>query len=179
MDAPERPPRRIALVGLRGSGKSSVGVLLAERLGIPFSDSDQTLTDRVASPAELIRDRGLDAFRALEAKVVVELSRAPEGVLALGGGAVESADVRAALATWWVVHLDAPDEHLLARINSDNADRPAITDLSPAAEIAHLRDRRAPLYSSVAAVMITTGEREPSEVVAAIVERLAEGYASQ
>ena len=172
------PPYRIALVGLRGSGKTSVGVLLAERLSIPFLDSDRYLSERGASPADLIRERGLEEFRTREAAAVEDLSQALEGVLALGGGAVETARVRTALARWWVVHLDAPDQILLDRITRDGIDRPSLTELPPAAEIADLRDRRAPLYSSVAAVMISTGEREPFEVVAAIVERLTEGYAS-
>jgi shikimate kinase len=169
-------PVRIALIGLRATGKSTIGARLAERLRLPFHDSDQLLAARGASPSRVLREEGLASFRARESAVVRELATQPRGVLALGGGAIESPEVRAALAPWARVLLDAPDEELLRRMASADApERPPLTDLSPAEELGRLRAERASLYTSLATVMIRTEDCSVDAVVDRIIAGLDSG----
>ena len=172
-------PERIVLVGLRGSGKSTIGPLLAQLLDLPFLDSDRSIEEAEAHPATIIAEQGLPRFREIERRVVLELAQAESGVLALGGGAVEPPEVILALHPWLALWLDAPDAVLAARLDSDRTLRPALTDRTPLEEIALLRERRSALYSSISPVMIPTGDRDPDSIARAIVENLAEGYASQ
>lgn len=114
------PPRRVALSGFAGSGKSTVGRLLAERLGWAFVDTDALITAETGrTPAYHIRARGDAAFRALEREVLVQALEAERTVLALGGGAVTQAPNRAALAgAAAVVTLWCPLEVCLARVDA-------------------------------------------------------------
>ena len=169
---------RLVLVGLRGSGKSTIGRLLARRLELPCFDSDLAIAALGSCPATIIEEQGLAAFRAIELEIVLELSQADRGVLALGGGAIEAPEARSALSRWLGIHLDAPDGELARRIASDTERRPPLTDQPLLEEIALLRAGRSSLYSSISPVMISTGDRDPDEIVAAIVESLEEGYAS-
>ncbi|MCK9485255.1 MAG: 3-dehydroquinate synthase [Dehalococcoidia bacterium] len=114
-------PRQIVLVGLSGAGKSRVGRMLAERLGWPFVDTDDLITEREGrSPAELIPEQGEAAFRAVEAKVVAEASQREPAVIATGGGAFQRADNRRALAArGYVCFLDATPGELARRLRED------------------------------------------------------------
>ncbi|MFH1464358.1 MAG: shikimate kinase [Pseudomonadota bacterium] len=120
------PPRRVALSGFAGSGKSTVGRLLAERLGWAFVDTDTLITAETGrTPAHHIRARGEAAFRALEREVLGQALEAERAILALGGGAVTQAPNRAALAgAATVVTLWCPLEVCLARV--DAASRPLL-----------------------------------------------------
>ena len=89
----------LVLVGAPGAGKTTVGLALADRVGVAFADVDAVIVDRVGKPiAEIFADDGEPAFRALEEQVTAELlAPGGPGVLALGGGAVLSPVTRAAL----------------------------------------------------------------------------------
>jgi len=178
-------PERIALVGLRGSGKSTVGRLLAERLGVPFVDLDEELgrvqrgtagePDRpLPSAGELLAALGEPAFRELEARALrAALSGDGSLVLSTGGGVVERGENRERLRSRCTcVWLDASPEVLLARVAADPTSRPPLTDLGPARELAVLAGRRAPLYAEVAAWKVDTSALEVMAVARVILERL-------
>ena len=88
----------IVLVGFMGAGKTTVGTLLAARLGLPFADTDHVIEQRAARPVrQIFAEDGEPAFRVLEHQVVTELLTGPAVVLALGGGAAEHPGTRAVL----------------------------------------------------------------------------------
>jgi shikimate kinase len=90
----------IVLVGFMGAGKTTVGTLLAARLGLPFTDSDQVIEQRAGRPVrQIFAEDGEPAFRALEHEVIAGLLDGPPMVLALGGGAPENPPTRALLAS--------------------------------------------------------------------------------
>ncbi len=144
-----------------GSGKSTIGPLVAERLGVPLVDVDAEIEARAGvSIAALFAHRGEAAFRAIEAEVVRELA-AREGVLALGGGAVADEGTRALLLRHGVVvTLTAPLETLTARIAASG--RPLERELAP------LLVARAAAYAESHATL-GTHDRSPAEVADAIV----------
>ena len=121
MSGPRRSPSisGIILTGFMGAGKTTVGALLAERLGWRFLDSDRVVEDRAGmTVAEIFAGRGEAAFRALEAETIREIVRGEPLVLALGGGALESAATRsllASLSSWRMVFLEAPFDILVSR----------------------------------------------------------------
>ena len=89
----------IVLVGFMGAGKTTVGHLLSERLGLPFVDSDLVIEQRSGrSVRQIFAEDGEPAFRELERQVIADLIDGPEAVLALGGGAAEHPETRALLA---------------------------------------------------------------------------------
>jgi len=167
--------RTILLCGLMGSGKSSVGRLLAERLGHDFIDTDRCVERRAGcTVAELFRERGEASFRALERQVLAELP-ALRAVVALGGGAVASAEGRALVAgKGTLVWLDARPETLATRVG-DGAGRPLLAGLDEDARVARLRDlaqQRATAYGQ-AALRVSTDERTPDQVCDAVLAGLA------
>ncbi|HTZ90152.1 MAG TPA: shikimate kinase [Alloacidobacterium sp.] len=125
---------RIVLVGFMGAGKSTVGDLLARRLHWRFLDADRVLENRVQKPiADIFAEDGEAAFRKLEAEVVRELLHESHLVLAMGGGAIETAAIREALfrsPETCIVHLEAPLEIMISRCEQqpDAALRPLLRD---------------------------------------------------
>jgi shikimate kinase/3-dehydroquinate synthase len=164
-------PDAITLVGLSGSGKSSVGRALAARLDRPFIDLDDLITARAgATPTDLIRGRGEPAFRALESEAVVEACRVPGAVIATGGGAV--VDPLNRWAMWdagRVAWLDAADEVLLARLTADAVERPML-DGGAIASMARLRAARTPFYRAADVRIDASGA--PDHVTGALAEAL-------
>jgi shikimate kinase len=152
--------RSILLCGLMGSGKSSVGRMLAERLGWRFVDTDALVEAAAgASVARIFEREGEAGFRAREREVLRSL--AGSGcVIALGGGAVESAENREILAgKGRLVWLDARPETLAGRIGAD-AGRPLLAGLDARGRIEHLRElaaRRAAAYASAELRVSTDG----------------------
>ena len=119
---PERPPR-VVLVGFMGSGKTSVGRLLARRLGYGFEDMDRRIEERAGRTiAEIFRDDGEEAFREREREDALALSRLRDRVVAAGGGAFTRPETRAllregALTVWLRCDLD----RILARVPADGS----------------------------------------------------------
>ncbi len=140
--------RTIALVGMMGVGKSSVGRRLASRLGVPFRDSDHEIEIAAGCSINEIFDRyGEDAFRDGERKVIARLLDMPPHVLATGGGAfiddeIRAAIQRAAVAVW----IKAPLELLLERVQRRNT-RPLLRHGDPAEIVARLLTEREPIYA--------------------------------
>ena len=169
MNAAEPRRQAVALVGFMGAGKSAVGVRLAAALAIQFVDTDQLIEATAGQPiATIFAERGEQGFRALEAHVVTAAISAAEErpcLLALGGGAVLSAEVRAALRRLThVVWLDAPVDELWARVAGVGAqERPLAGDRQA---FAALLEARVPLYREVATRVIATGDASAAAVAA-------------
>jgi shikimate kinase len=153
---------RLVLVGAPGSGKSTVGALLAQRWGEPFADVDAVIEARTGkSVAEIFADDGEPAFRALEEATTAELLDEP-GVLALGGGAVLSAATRQALAGVPVVWLQVSVAHAAGRVGLNEA-RPLLLG-NVRGRLVRLLAERAPLYAEVATATVDTDGLTASEV---------------
>ena len=139
--------QQIVLIGLSGVGKSTVGRKLAERLGWPFVDTDDLITEAEgSSPAELIDRDGEPAFRQIEERVVAEAAQRVPAVIATGGGAFLSAKNRTALGEQgFICYLDATPSAIAARLRLDSERRPLVGD-DPAELVTRLgeldRERR-------------------------------------
>jgi shikimate kinase len=160
----------VFLCGLMGSGKSTVGPLLASRLGVPFLDLDRAIEGKAGcSVADIFDREGEAGFRARETAALREVADA-DGVVALGGGALaRRANLELVLAAGTLVWLDAPDEELLARIG-DPSSRPLLAG-DASAVLARLRRERAGQYGQ-AHLHVDTSGLSPDAVAARIAEQL-------
>jgi shikimate kinase len=159
----------VYLVGMPGSGKSTVGREVAGRLGVPFVDLDDRIEARTGSTVpEIFASQGEAAFRALEARELVEASRHDPSVVACGGGVVLEPANRISLRnTGTCVYLDVPLEVLEQRVEPA-ADRPLIR---AEGDLERLLAQRGALYREFAAHVVD-GSGDPGEVADAIVEEL-------
>lgn len=159
----------IVLVGFMGAGKTTVGRLLATKLGVPFVDTDAVIEARAGMPvARIFEERDEGAFRSLETDVVQEVLTSGEGVVALGAGALADPVNRTTLQ--WakaVVHLDVSFPEVLKRIGGDQS-RPMLALRDPKALFLERQD----LYRSAATATVTTDGRTPEQVMTAIAEEL-------
>jgi len=171
-----RTVRRIVLTGFMGAGKSTIGRLLAQRLGWDFVDTDAVIEAHTGlSVARIFAERGEDVFRALEAEAVRSHAQANEIVVALGGGAIEFEGTREALIGLeeaCVVFLDAPLDVMVARCLSQPgaAERPVLRERERltarlAARLPHYRQ---------AHLTVATADRTPQGVADAILEAVAD-----
>ncbi len=161
------------LVGMMGSGKSSIGKRLAAALDLPFVDSDAEIEAAARmSISEIFRQFGEAHFRDGERRVIARLLDGSRRVIATGGGAFVDPETRAlALARAWVVWLDTDVDTLVARVGR-RSHRPLLEGRDPRAVLAELQQRRAPAYAE-AHFRLTTGSGPHEEAVAAIVAALA------
>lgn len=170
MTAATRPV--LVLVGAPGAGKTTVGRVLARRLGVSFTDVDAVIVERAGKPiADMFLDEGEDAFRALERAVVAEALATVDGVLALGGGSVLAAGTRELLRGHEVVHLSVGLADGLRRTGMSTA-RPLLAGVNPRATFRALLEARAPLYREVATVEVDTVRRSTGQVARAVLEAL-------
>ena len=161
----------VVLVGPMGVGKSTVGQLLAERLGVGYRDTDDDIVaEQGRAIADIFVDEGEPAFRALEKRAVHRALAEHEGVLALGGGAILDADTRALLAGQRVVYLSMDVEEA-ARRTGLNAARPLLA-VNPRKQWRELMEARRHLYEEVARAVVATDERTPDEVAQAVLDAL-------
>ncbi|WP_284453855.1 shikimate kinase [Streptomyces sp. MRC013] len=161
----------VVLVGPMGSGKSTVGALLAERLGVPYRDTD---ADIVAAEGREISDifveDGEPRFRELERAAVRAALAEHTGVLALGGGAVLDDGTRALLAGLPVAYLSMEVEEAVRRVGLGAA-RPLLA-VNPRRRWRELMEARRHLYTEVARVVVATDDRTPAEVAEAVLDAL-------
>ena len=164
------PPRRIVLTGFMGSGKSTVGPLVANRLGWKFIDVDEVIeAEAGTSIAELFRRHGEAAFRDREHATIALLASGDALVLALGGGAIERAETRSLLLATpgtLLVHLEVALATSLARCRGTEHTRPVFADQ---ANLADRYNRRLPFYRT-AHLSIPVDALSPDEVSNAIVQ---------
>jgi shikimate kinase len=158
----------IVLVGFMGSGKTTVGRLLAAALDLPFLDSDHVIEARTGRAIpEIFSADGEPAFRALEHEVIGDLVRGPDVILALGGGAAESEETRKLLASVPVVFLRVSYDGALARVG-DDGNRPMLARPDLAAVYA----RRQAAYESVAAAIVDVDGLLPEAIAEQVLARL-------
>ncbi len=144
-------PLRLALVGMPGCGKSTVGRHLARQLGLRFADSDSEIEQRIGMPIrDYFADQGEAAFRQIEAEVIAQLAGQPGIVLATGGGAVLRPSNRDALhSQMHVFYLRATPEDLHRRLRNDTH-RPLLQVADPLRKLRELYRERDPLYRRTA-----------------------------
>lgn len=165
---------RVVLVGPMGSGKTTVGTLLAATWGVAFRDTDHDVEAAEGRPiSEIFVDQGEEHFRQLERAAVAEALAGHEGVLALGGGAVLDPATRADLEDHLVVFLHVGLTDAVKRVGLGTA-RPLLLG-NVRARVKALLDERLPVYRAVATVSVETDGRSAEEVaedVRAQVERI-------
>jgi shikimate kinase len=153
----------VVLVGPPGAGKTTVGRLVADRLGVAFRDTDADVEAAAGSTvADVFLEQGEAAFRVLEQAAVAQAVEEHEGVLAVGGGAVLDPRTRDLLRGRHVVFLDVGIKDAASRVGF-NRDRPLLLG-NPRAQWLRLMEARRPLYEEVAAVRVDTDGRTPDEV---------------
>ncbi|CAL9637040.1 Shikimate kinase [Streptomyces sp. enrichment culture] len=162
----------VVLVGPMGVGKSTVGRLLAGRLGVAYRDTDDDIVaEQARTIAEIFVDEGEHAFRAIEARAVARALAEHDGVLALGGGAVLDPRTRALLAGRPVVFLDVDAGEAVRRIGRDPG-RPLLAG-DPQGRWRALAAARRPLYTEAARAVVDTSGCTPDRVVEAVLAALA------
>ncbi|MEV6927858.1 shikimate kinase [Dactylosporangium sp. NPDC051485] len=162
---------RAVVVGAPGAGKTTVGGLLAERLGLQFRDVDADIEASAGKPIpEIFFDEGEEHFRALERAAIATALEEFDGILALGGGAILAEETRKRLAGHTVVYLAVDFADAVSRIGL-GAGRPLLA-MNPRATLKHLLDQRRPLYEEVATVTVPTDGRTPEEIVDDLAARL-------
>ncbi|HXF65612.1 MAG TPA: shikimate kinase [Burkholderiales bacterium] len=155
----------IFLVGLMGAGKTSVGKILARRLGKTFYDCDQEIERATGVGIPVIFEiEGEAGFRAREAKMLAELARRNNIVLATGGGAVlAEANRRLLAARGTVVYLRAAPAQLWQRTRRDK-NRPLLQTADPLARLEQLYAERDPLYREIADIIVDTASQSPGRL---------------
>lgn len=163
---------KAVLVGLPGSGKSTIGRRLAKALGVGLLDTDVAIEQRTGrSIADIFATDGEQEFRRIEEDVVRAALADHDGVLSLGGGAVTSPGVRAALAGHTVVYLEISAAEGVRRTGG-NTVRPLLAGPDRAEKYRALMAKRAPLYRRVATMRVDTNRCNPGAVVRHILSRL-------
>jgi shikimate kinase len=171
--APAPPIRRIVLTGFMGSGKTTVGPLVAARLGWRFVDADDVIVAETGMPiTEFFARHGEDAFRERERATIARLATEDGLVLALGGGAIEHPATRDLLLTTaglLLVHLEVELSTTISRCRGTEGTRPILADQP---NLAARFERRLPLYRT-AHLTITADSLTPLQVADAVVVRAA------
>lgn len=164
--------RSVVLVGLMGAGKTSVGRLLAARIGLEFVDADAEIeTAAGATIEEIFAHEGETVFRSGERRVIARLLTGPPRVIATGGGAFMDADTRAevrahAVSVWLRADLDT-----LVRRTARRGRRPLLAGGDPRDILARLMDERYPVYGE-ADITVDTGEEGADKVVERVIAAL-------
>ncbi|MEV6027426.1 shikimate kinase [Streptomyces sp. NPDC052036] len=152
-----------------GVGKSTVGQLLAEQLGVGYRDTDDDIVaEQGRSIADIFVDEGEPFFRALEKQAVRRAVAEHPGVLALGGGAILDEDTRTLLAGQRVVYLSMDVEEAVRRTGLNKA-RPLLA-VNPRRQWRELMEARRHLYEEVATAVVPTDARSPEEVTRAVLD---------
>lgn len=171
-------PVNVVLTGFMGTGKSTVGRVLADRLGYTFVDTDTLIEQHHGSIPEIFAGEGEAAFRSYEAQVAETLAEGTRQVIATGGRLMLDPDNAAVLgATGEVFALNASADEVLRRVlGDDTAVRPLLAGDDPAGRVRALLTERAPLYAQF--TIIETGGRSPADIAEEIMTLLEVGDAN-
>ncbi|MEU8347590.1 shikimate kinase [Spirillospora sp. NPDC048832] len=162
---------KAVIIGPPGSGKTTVGGALAERLGVALRDTDADVEAAAGKPiGEIFIDDGEDRFRELERAAVAAALAEHPGVVALGGGAVLAAETQDLLGGHTVVYLRVGLSEAIKRVGLASA-RPLLV-LNPRSQMRKLLEERLPIYERLGAVAVDTDGREPAEIVDEIAKAL-------
>jgi shikimate kinase len=163
---------KAVLVGLPGSGKSTIGRRLAKALNLKLLDTDVAIEEATGRTiADIFATDGEKEFRRIEEDVIRSALTSHDGVLSLGGGAVTSPGVREALAGHTVVYLEITASEGVRRTSGPTV-RPLLEGGDRSEKFKALMTQRVPLYRRVATIRVNTNRRNPGAVVRYIVERL-------
>lgn len=169
---------KAVLIGLPGSGKSTIGRRLAKSLGVALLDTDAAIEETTGRTIpDIFSSDGEKEFRRIEEEVIREALGSHEGVLSLGGGAITSAGVREALSGHTVVYLEINASEGVRRTGG-TAVRPLLAGGDRAEKFRALMSERVPLYRRAATIRVNTNRRNPGAVVRYIVSRLEDPKAS-
>lgn len=171
----QQTTKNIILTGYRATGKSCIGKLLAERLGLGFIDMDKEIEAREKSSiADIVEKHGWQYFRSHEKELLTELISKIDLVIATGGGAILHADIwKEAMQSAFVVWLKADLETIKKRIRDDSntdAQRPSLTGNSVTKEIEAVLKEREPLYSTGSHISVDTTNNTPDDIVEIILK---------
>jgi shikimate kinase len=162
----------LVLVGPPGAGKSTVGRVLAERLGVEFRDTDDDVERVAGMPvSDIFDEQGEPAFRALERTAVAAALAEHDGVLAVGGGSIVDEATRSALDGLDVVFLDVGVGDAAKRVGLAR-DRPLLLG-NPRAQWLRLMEARRPLYEQVSTLTVTTDGQTPEQVADIVLTELS------
>lgn len=162
---------KAVLIGPPGSGKSTLGRLLAERLGVTYRDTDTDVEAVAGKPvSDIFVEDGEERFRELEFEAVRLALAEHDGVLALGGGAILRADTQALLDGHTVVYLQVGLTDAVQRVGLASA-RPLLV-LNPRSQLKKLMEARRPIYEALATITVATDGRDPRELTDEIVKGL-------
>ncbi len=178
-DCPNVAPN-VVLVGLMGTGKTSIGRMVAESLGLSFLDTDERIVSKAGMPIpDIFEAQGEEGFRDLESQVLDELGASRGKLIATGGGIIlRECNRRLLKRLGFVIWLTASTEILAKRI-SQNRDRPLVQNTDPKARLAELMEIRKPLYQEVADFTVDTTELTVPETVHGLVESVHYHFACQ
>jgi shikimate kinase len=166
-------PKNIFLIGLMGAGKSTVGRMLAKRLGKTFFDSDHEIEKRCGVKIPTIFEmEGEEGFRKRESAVIKDLTQMQDIVLATGGGSVLLSENRTYLhENGYVVYLRANPHELWVRTRNDKG-RPLLNTTDPQKKLKELFEIRDPLYTSIAHQTVETGKPNVNQLTNKLVMQL-------
>ena len=164
--------RSLYLVGMMGSGKTSTGRPLAERLGYGFVDADAVIEQAAGcSIPEIFKRDGEAGFRALESQVLNAISQRHSLVVATGGGVVTQQENWGLLHSGVVIWLDVVPEQLMQRLKADSTVRPLLQTVDPDAALNTLLNQRRPLYAE-ADLTVVIDQEMPDAVADGILQLL-------
>jgi 3-dehydroquinate synthase len=157
----------IVLIGFMGAGKTTVGRLVADELGVSFVDADEVIAARAgASIPEIFKNEGEEGFRAFERSVVGDLLAGDDGVVALGGGALGSPEIADLLAPHAVVHLNVSLDEAIKRVG--DSERPMLQISAPE----DLFRERTRAYTTAATIAVAVDGRSPEEIARELIAGL-------
>lgn len=166
---------RVILIGPMGSGKTTIGSLLAEKLGLNFRDTDHLIEEQEGKTvSQIFLDQGEDAFRVIEKRVLREELLTDGTVLSLGGGAPISIDAQSALRaiSSHIIFLDISLSTVAPRIGF-NRDRPLLLN-NPRGQWQTLMEARRPIYEAIADATINVDDKSEEEIVTIVLSSLGE-----
>jgi shikimate kinase len=163
---------KAVLIGLPGSGKSTIGRRLAKSLGVSLLDTDAAIEQTTGRTIpDIFANDGEKEFRRIEEEVIRDALRSHDGVLSLGGGAITSPGVREALSGHTVIYLEISASEGVRRTGGTTV-RPLLAGGDRGEKFRALMTQRVPLYRRAATIRVNTNRRNPGAVVRYIVSRL-------